>query len=115
MLTIEIEIGSVLADGALDDTPAGRALHAALPVEAPFEELDGCFEIELPVHDLGPLPSPAPAAAGQIAYDPARRVAVLVLAPTANTRARAVLGRITSPTEDILSQSGEILIRLERA
>lgn len=114
-LAIEIEIGSVLADGWLDDTPAGRALFAAMPVEAPFEELDGCFEVELPVVDAGPLPAPAAAAAGQIVYDAARRMVALVLAPTASTRGRPVVGGVTSPTPDILAQSGEILIRLDRA
>lgn len=110
-IAIEIEIGSLLVDAELIDE--ARCLADALPFEAPFEERDGAFLVKAPVPvDIAHVPA-RPAMPGQIVYIPDTRMLALVLMPSPFL-AQAI-GKVKGSPDELSSQSGEILVRFQRA
>ena len=110
-LALEIEIGSLLVDAELDD--AAAALLDALPYEVPFEEKDGALMLPSPVAlEIAKIP-PAPPLPGRIAYLPDTRMLALVLLPAPYLA--LTIGRYRCSPDELASQAGEILIRLQKA
>jgi hypothetical protein len=105
---LRIEIGTLLLDGEIDDTPLGEALAAQLPLESPFDYVRG--SLIFPVSPLEVTGEPHPARPGEIHYRPTEGHLVIQVTGTGEPgfRVGTVAGAASLET-----QAGEILIRLE--
>jgi hypothetical protein len=114
MRRIHIEIGSLLVEAELDDTPVADAVWAALPIDVPFETWDGAYAVALAaVVPRWAVSTELPA--GRIAYAVDSRSLLISWHRTLATEPLYLVGRVLDDPLPLADQSAEIMLRVIRA